>query len=384
MLLIKGARIITMEENDFEKGDILIGDDGKIAAIGENVKAPEGAEVLDASGLTACPGFIDAHTHIGIFENAMGFEGSDGNEMTDPVTPQMRAIDAINPVDPCFSEALRAGVTTVCVGPGSANVISGQFSVMKTCGSSIAEMTVDECAALKTAFGENPKRVYSGQKKMPSTRMGTAAVFRQAFVDAQAYARKMEAADADKTPDRNLGKEVMVRALSGGLRVKCHAHRADDILTAIRLCREFNLDFSIEHCTEGYMVAETLKKENIPIIIGPLLSDRSKIELSNLTFTAPAKLHAAGVRFAMMTDHPVIPEEYLPVCAMLAMREGLPEREALACITINAAWALKMDDTLGSLKQGKDADIALFDRHPLDIRAHAQAVIVGGKIVHKA
>ncbi|MCL2545388.1 MAG: amidohydrolase family protein, partial [Clostridia bacterium] len=316
---------------------------------------------------------------------AMGFEGSDGNEMTDPVTPQLRAIDGINPQDRCFDEALAAGVTTVAVGPGSANVVGGQFALLKTGLGALDARVLAEPLALKVAFGENPKRVYSEKKRSPTTRMATAALLRQALVDAQEYGKKFDAPDADKHPARDLGKEILLRALRGELVVKAHAHRADDILTALRVAREFGLRLSLEHCTEGYLIADQLREAQsaaaLPVIIGPLLSERSKIELRNLTFAAPAKLHAAGVRFAMMTDHPVIPLQYLSVCAAIAAREGLPEREALRCITIDAAWAVGHEAGLGSLAPGKAADLALYDAHPLDTRAHVKEVYMGGERV---
>ena len=379
MILIKNAKVLTMAGKDFDCGDILI-DGQKIAAVGEGLQAPAGAQVIDAAGLWALPGFVDAHCHLGMWEDGMGDEGADGNEATDPVTPQMRAIDAINPVDRCFQEAREAGVTTACTGPGSANVISGQFAAVKTWGTRVDDMILKEPLALKAALGENPKRAYGEQKKLPSTRMGTAAVFREAMVAAQEYKKKQS---GENPPDRNLGKEVIAAALDGSLPVKIHAHRADDILTAIRVGREFGLDFSVEHCTEGYLIADILKAENVKVIIGPLLSERSKIELKNLTYDAPRILKEAGVKFALMTDHPVIPLQYLPVTAALAVREGLDERTALEAITINAAEITGIADRVGSLAPGKDADIALFSGNPLDWRVKAQRVFINGQEVFK-
>ena len=379
MLLIKNTKIMTMAGPDIERGCILI-DGGKIAAVGENIAAPQGAEVIDAAGLWALPGFVDAHCHLGMWEDGMGFEGADGNEATDPVTPHLRAIDAINPVDPCFKEAREAGVTTACTGPGSANVIGGQFAAVKTWGNRIDDMILKEPLALKAALGENPKRTYSEQKKLPTTRMGNAAAFREAMVSAQEYRKKL---GGEHAPDRSLKQEILVEALDGRLPVKVHAHRADDIQTAIRMCREFGLDFSVEHCTEGYLIADMLKRENIKIIIGPLLSERSKIELKNLTYAAPRILWEAGVKFALMTDHPVIPLQYLPMTAALAVREGLPEHVALEAITINAAEITGIADRVGSLAPGKDADIALFDGNPLDWRVKAKMVFINGNEVFK-
>ena len=382
MLLIKNARLFTMEgEGYIENGDVLI--DGKtIAAVGGNLKA-EGAEVIDAKGRYVMPGIVDAHCHIGMWEDTIGEAGSDGNEATDPVTPQLRAIDAINPADFSFKEAVEHGVTTVATGPGSANVIGGQFVAMHTYGKYMDDMIIKAPLALKTAFGENPKRVYGSKNRFPSTRMATAAVFRDAFIGAQDYARKMADADESKRPDRDMKKEVLAQALSGELLVKSHAHRADDIVTALRLGREFGLRQTIDHCTEGYLILDELKKHNAKCILGPLLSERSKLELGNMTFKAPAAFYKAGVPFALMTDHPVIPLHFLMVEAALCVREGLPEYEALKSITINAADVIGLSDKVGSLKEGKLADVVMYDGHPLDVRSHVTAVIAGGEKVYE-
>jgi len=378
MLLIKNAKVLTMAGPDIERGEILIDDNGKIAAVGTGLSVPQGTQVVDACGMWALPGFVDAHCHLGMWEDGMGFEGADGNEMTDPVTPHLRAIDAINPVDACFREAREAGVTTACTGPGSANVIGGLFAAVKTYGVRVDDMVLRDPLALKAALGENPKRTYSEQKKSPSTRMATAAIFREAMVSAQEYKKKL---GSEHAPDRSLKMEALVDALEGRLPVKFHAHRADDILTAIRMAKEFNLNYSVEHCTEGYMIADILKRENVKVIVGPLLSERSKIELKNLTYAAPRILYEAGVKFALMTDHPVIPLQYLPVTAALAVREGLPERVALEAITVNAAQIAGIADRVGSIEVGKDADIALFDGNPLDYRVKAQRVFINGQEV---
>ncbi len=377
MLLIRNAKILTMAQADYDRGDILI-DGGKIRAVGVDLPVPDGAQVMDATGLWALPGFIDAHCHLGMWEDGMGFEGADGNEDTDPVTPHLRAIDAINPVDPCFREAREAGVTTACTGPGSANVLGGQFAAVKTYGDRIDDMVLKAPLALKAAFGENPKRVYHDQKKSPSTRMATAATLREALVSAGEYRKKQ---GTDKQPDRDLKLEALGWVLEGKVPLKIHAHRADDILTAVRIAREFGIDYSIEHCTEGYLIAEHLKRDGVKVILGPLLSERSKIELRNLTYEAPRKLAEAGIEFALMTDHPVIPLQYLPVTAALAVREGLDERTALKAITIHAARIVGIADRVGSLEAGKDADIALFDGNPLDFRVKAQRVFIDGREV---
>jgi imidazolonepropionase-like amidohydrolase len=356
--------------------------------VGENLQA-EGAQVYDAAGLVVTPGIIDAHCHIGIMEDGVGFEGDDVNEVINPVTANLRALDAVNPEDPSFAEAREAGVTTVCTGPGSANVIGGQFLAMKTVGRRVDDMVIKEPLALKIAFGENPKRCYSELKKSPSTRMATAAILREALVAAQEYQKKLDMSRFDnegnsKQPDRDLSKEVLCDALDGRLMVKAHCHRADDILTALRISKEFHLNMSIEHCTEGYRIVDILKDEEAKVILGPLLSTRSKIELNKMSFKAPAVFAQAGMKFAIMTDHPVIPIQYLPVCAALAVREGLDEMEALRAITIYAAQITGIDERVGSLEPGKDADIVVWTGHPLDYRTKTRAVFIDGAAIYKA
>lgn len=381
MLLIKNADLYTMDgEGHVERGDVLM-DGAKIVAVGQNLSAP-GAKVFDARGRVVMPGIVDAHCHIGMWEDGMGFEGADGNEKTDPVTPALRALDAVNPVDPCFREAVEGGVTTACTGPGSANVIGGQFLAMKTAGRTMAEMVIKEPQSLKSAFGENPKRVYSGQNKSPSTRMATAAIFRKAFTEARTYMAKMENPDPDKRPARDLGLDVLVSALKGEIPVKMHAHRADDILTAIRLAGEFGLRATIDHCTEGYLILDELKKADIVgCILGPIFGERSKIELRNKTFRAPYEFYKAGVPFALMTDHPVIPIQHLRVQAGMCVAEELPEYEAMKAITVNAARMIGLADRVGSIAPGKDADVAMYDGDPLDCRSRAVLTIVGGEVV---
>lgn len=381
MILIRNARVLTMEDDKVIQGGEILMDGGKIVDVGSALSAP-GAQVVDARGMYALPGVVDAHCHIGMFEDGMGFEGDDGNEATDPLTPQLRALDAINPMDRCFSEALSCGVTCAATGPGSANVIGGQFLAMKTNGHDLEQMVIQEPLAMKAAFGENPKRVYSGKHQAPETRMATAAILRNALMEAREYLKKKEQG-GDKTPDFDLKKEMLSKVLTRELLLKCHAHRADDILTAIRIAKEFNLRISLEHCTEGYLIADALKRANVPCILGPLLSDRSKIELRNMSFKAPGILHKAGVRFALMTDHPVIPMQYLMVEAGICAREGLDEMEALRAVTLNAAWAIGLDGRLGSLKPGKDADVALYDGHPMDTRTRVKQVYVNGQLAYE-
>ena len=386
MLVIKNARLLTMTENGSFVGDIRI-DGGKIAEIAQNIDTT-GCDVFDAEGMYAMPGIIDAHSHIGMWEDGMGREGSDGNEATNPVTPEMRSIDGINPFDRCFKEAVACGVTTAVTGPGSANVVGGTFVAMKLYGRSMDEMILKFPVAMKAAFGENPKRVY-GDKATPATRMAIAAILRKALAGALDYAKKIENAkdDPSKMPERDLGKEALMPVIRRELPLKIHCHRADDILTAIRIAKEFNVRFTLDHCTEGYLIPdllkETIEETGAGIIIGPLLTDRSKIELRNVSFSAPKALYDAGIDFAMMTDHPVIPEQYLPVCAALAVREGLPEDAALRSITINAARITGIDDRVGSLEVGKDADIAVFSGHPLDFRSRCVLCTVDGQIAHR-
>lgn len=386
MLVIKNARLLTMTENGSFVGDIRI-DGGKIAEIAQNIDTT-GCDVFDAEGMYAMPGIIDAHSHIGMWEDGMGREGSDGNEATNPVTPEMRSIDGINPFDRCFKEAVACGVTTAVTGPGSANVVGGTFVAMKLYGRSMDEMILKFPVAMKAAFGENPKRVY-GDKAAPATRMAIAAILRKALAGALDYAKKIENAkdDPSKMPERDLGKEALLPVIRRELPLKIHCHRADDILTAIRIAKEFNVRFTLDHCTEGYLIPdllkETIEETGAGIIIGPLLTDRSKIELRNVSFSAPKALYDAGIDFAMMTDHPVIPEQYLPVCAALAVREGLPEDAALRSITINAARITGIDDRVGSLEVSKDADIAVFSGHPLDFRSRCVLCTVDGQVAHR-
>ena len=386
MLVIKNARLLTMTENGSFVGDIRI-DGGKIAEIAQNIDTT-GCDVFDAEGMYAMPGIIDAHSHIGMWEDGMGREGSDGNEATNPVTPEMRSIDGINPFDRCFKEAVACGVTTAVTGPGSANVVGGTFVAMKLYGRSMDEMILKFPVAMKAAFGENPKRVY-GDKATPATRMAIAAILRKALAGALDYAKKIENAkdDPSKMPERDLGKEALLPVIRRELPLKIHCHRADDILTAIRIAKEFNVRFTLDHCTEGYLIPdllkETIEETGAGIIIGPLLTDRSKIELRNVSFSAPKALYDAGIDFAMMTDHPVIPEQYLPVCAALAVRESLPEDAALRSITINAARITGIDDRVGSLEVGKDADIAVFSGHPLDFRSRCVLCTVDGQVAHR-
>lgn len=386
MLVLKNGNVMTMAGPAFV-GDVAI-ENGKIVAVGQSLSYSD-AEVRDVTGMTVMPGIVDPHCPIGMWEDAMGFEGADGNECTNPITPELRAIDAINPYDRCFEEAAAGGVTTCVTGPGSANVIGGQFVAIKTYGDSVDDMVLRFPVAVKAAFGENPKRVYNGKNQTPSTRMATAALMRKALIEAQEYNEKLEKgkADPEKMPERNLGKEILARVIRRELPMKIHAHRADDILTAIRICREFKLRYTLDHCTEGYLITDKLKEalgeDCEGIIVGPLLTDRSKIELKNLSFKAPKVLEKAGIEYAMMTDHPVTPEQYLPICTAIAVREGASEEGALKAITINAAKITGIADRVGSIEVGKDADIAVFSGHPFDFRSRCVLTLVNGKVAHE-
>ena len=359
-------------------------ENGKIRAVGEMSArtAAAAGPVYDAGGGHILPGFIDAHCHLGMFGNALGFEADDGNESTDPCTPQLRAIDAINPQDRCFREAREGGVTTVLTGPGSANPIAGQFAAIKTDGRWVDEMVLRAPAAMKMALGENPKTVYNERKETPITRMATAAVIRQELSKTLEYMDKQDKADAEEdtdAPDYDAKLEALIPVLRGELPVHIHAHRADDIATAVRICREFGLKYVIVHGTEGHLLPELLAAEGAGGITGPSLTDRSTPELANLTIENPAILARAGVPVAICTDHPVIPIQYLPICAALAVREGMDMYEALKAITINPAQIAHIDDRVGSLEPGKDADLSVFSGHPFELMTRARAVFVSGK-----
>ena len=384
MLLIKNGKILTMAGTTYEKGCILI-ENGKIKEVGEKIAEQEGIEVIDAKGAWVMPGIIEAHCHIGIMEEDKGFEGNDTNEMTDPVTPQLRAIDAINPMDTAFDDAVASGVTSVMTGPGSANVVGGQFVFMKTKGKSIDEMIVKEPAAMKVAFGENPKRVYNSKGKMPSTRMATAALLREALTKAVQYKEKKEKAIVKgENFEVDFKQEAWIPVLNKDIPLKAHAHRADDILTAIRIAKEFDLHMTLDHCSEGHLIPEYVAASTYPAIIGPTLTSRSKIEVQNKTFKTPGVVSKAGTLVALTTDHPVIPVQYLSKCAGLAAKEGLGVEEGLKAITINAAKICGVADRVGSLEVGKDADIAIFSGNPMEIFTDTLYTLINGEVVYQA
>lgn len=381
MLLIKNGHIKTMAGFEMENGCILIDDEGKISALGAYIDAPEGCQVIDAERRLVTPGCVDAHCHIGLDNEAMGWEGHDFNETVDPLTPQMRAIDSINPQDEAFELALQGGVTTACTGPGSANVVGGTFVAIKLAGNRVDDMILKNPIAMKCALGENPKRCYGQSgKKAPMTRMGVAALLRELLLKTQRY---MEDQQNGKNPAFDMKLEAMIPVLKGELPLKAHAHRADDILTIIRIAKEFNLKLTLDHCTDGALIAEELGKENYPAFVGPSFGSKTKIELAHKSFATPGILHKAGVDISIITDAPVIPLQYLPLCAGLAAASGLEMEEAWKAITINPAKAVGVSDRVGSLEPGKDADIVIWTADPLTtIGGHAHTTIVNGKVVY--
>ncbi len=400
MIAIVDGKVMTITQGTLEKGTVLV-EGGRIVAVGEEVEIPEDAQIYDATGKVVMPGLIDAHCHVGIFPDGIGWEYSDGNEMTDPITPHLRALDAVHPGDPAFKDLVAAGVTTVLTGPGSANLIGGQWVCLKTPPkASVEQMVLLEPAGMKMALGENPKRVYGEKKRLPSTRMGNAAALRAALVDAQNYLEKWrryeadlaqyeaktEAGDAEaespKLPERDLKLDALGRVLRREMRARVHAHRADDMLTAIRIAEEFKLDLTLEHATEGYKIADILAAKGIPVTAGPILFSRVKYELKDMTPKNPGALTKAGVKVAIRTDE-TSATKYLAINAALAVREGMPEAAALRAITINAAEIIGVADRVGSLEVGKDADIVVFDGHPFDYRTVPELVLVDGLVAYR-
>lgn len=382
MLLIKNGYIKTMVSEDIENGYVLIGDDGKIISVGTDIEYTPEMTVIDAAGRLVTPGCVEAHCHIGVHNSAMRWEGADYNERSDPLTPHMRAIDGINPIDEMFTLAISHGVTSACTGPGSANVVGGTFAAIKLVGKRIDKMIIKNPVAMKCAFGENPKGVY-GQSgnKTPVTRMATAALLRDLLFRSRNY---LAAKEAGKEPSFDIKLESMIPVMKKEIPLKAHAHRADDIFTAIRIAKEFDLDLTLDHCTDGALIADELAKEGYPAFVGPSLGNKSKIELSNKSFKTPAVLNEAGVPVSIITDAPVIPIEYLPMCAGFAYSEGLPYDEAWRAITINPAKHTGIGDRVGSLEKGKDGDVVIWCDDPLkNIGTKAYITIVDGKAVYK-
>ena len=372
MLLIQGAQLYTMEQEAPIRADLLI-DAGKIAEIAPHIPKTAQMQVIDARGLRVYPGFIDAHSHIGIAEEKMTDHVDETNEGTNPITPCLRAIDAINPMDSAFHNALAAGVTGAMVGPGSSNPIGGQFAFIKTDGRRVEDMVVLAPAAIKVAFGENPMTNYGPNGNMPSTRMGIASLIREELFLARQYF-----AAPDSEPDFNM--ECYRELFSGKIPLKAHVHRTDDIFTAIRIAQEFALGLTLDHCTEGHLIAQEIAESGFPAIVGPSLASRTKDEVSCSDFKTPGILHRAGVPVALTTDHPVSRIQYLPLCAALAAKEGMDAYAALRAITIEAARICRVDDRLGSITVGKDADLAIFDGDPFEIASSVRYTVVNGRI----
>ncbi|MEW8994159.1 amidohydrolase [Clostridium sp.] len=389
MLLIKNGKILTMSGVDYDKGYILI-EGKKIIEVGEYIDEDNNdiSEVIDASNCLVMPGIIEAHSHIGIQEERKGFEGNDCNEMTEPVTPYLKALDAINPMDSTFHQALSAGITGVMVGPGSSNVVGGQFVFIKTHGRVIDNMVVLEPAAMKVAFGENPKSNYNDKDKTPTTRMSIAALLREELFEAQQYYKNKKNSKQSGNEDNNFNeefrKECWLPVFDKKIPLKAHVHRADDILTAIRIAKQFGLKMTLDHCTEGHLIAEEIKKSGFPAIIGPTLSVRNKIETQNMDFKTAGILHKVGVKVAITTDHPVTRIQDLAICAGFAAKEGLGIDEGLKAITINAAEICNVSHRVGSLEVGKDADIAIFDGNPMEIFTKTMYTIIDGEVVYKS
>jgi imidazolonepropionase-like amidohydrolase len=384
---IVGGRVVPVEGEPIEGGTVLFRD-GKITAIeGSGFTVPSDAVVVDASGKWVLPGFIDAHAHAGVAEEAEGWAGQDTNERTDPNTAHVRALDAINPADQGFRDAIIGGVLAVNVNPGSANPIGGQTVAIKCWGRTVDEMVLREPAGLKSALGENPKRVYGDRNETPSTRLGTAAVIRGAFVAAQNYQAKLAAAaqkDSSERPvvDRDLKLEALSRVLRREIPWRQHCHRADDIATAMRMAREFGYDLVIDHGTEAHLLAGQIAAAQIPVIIGPLFTSRSKVELRNRSLANPGRLAAAGVTIAITTDHPVVPINFLIHQATLAVKEGLDPVTALQAVTINPARIIGVDDRIGSLAVGKDADLVIWSGDPLDVMSRAERAFLDGQEIY--
>lgn len=385
MLYIHGI-IHTMEQDVFADGFLKTNGD-KIEAVGlMNALTNIPADAVDLNGAHVYPGFIDAHCHIGMCEDGLGFEGEDLNEETHPLTPQLRALDGVNFLDDCFKEAVEAGITTVLTGPGSANPIGGQWLAMKTAGDFTEDMIVAEPVGMKFAFGENPKSCYNAKSMAPVTRMATAALIRKQLQKAKNYIEDIRRAAEDDEldePEYDDKCEALIPVLKREVKAFMHAHRADDILTAVRIAKEFDLDYVIVHATEGYKIADVLAKEHAALITGPIICDRSKPELKGLTPRNTAILHAHGLSCAVCTDHPVIPIQYLPLSAAICVKEGLPREEALRSITIRAAEVAGINRRVGSLAAGKDADFVVFREDPLSALSAPKIVVIGGREAYR-
>ena len=378
MLCIKNGMIHDMVNPEAYEGDILM-DGGKITAIGKNLDIPEGTEVYDACGKDVYPGFVDAHSHLGLDGYGIGFEGQDYNERNDICTPQLRGIDSFNPMDPSVSMAAKGGVTCVGTGPGSSNVIGGTFFAAKTAGHCVDDMIVKNPIAMKCAFGENPKRCYKDVNNY--ARMSTASKLREMLFKTRDYMARKAAAGDDplKKPAFDMKLEAMIPVLEKKIPLKAHAHQANDILTAIRIAKEFDIDMTLEHCTEGHLIVDEMVKAGFPCAVGPSFGHASKVELQNKTWETPGILAAAGCQVSIITDAPVTPQQYLPICAGFAVKAGMDPYEALKAITINPAKHLGVADRVGSLEVGKDGDVVVYDGSPFEISSQLKLVVLNGE-----
>ena len=380
MLCVKNGNVHDAIHEEAYRADILV-EDGRIKAIGEHLETEEGVQIVEAEGLHVYPGFVEAHGHIGLDGYGIGYEGMDYNELNDIVSPQLRGIDGVKPMDAAFPKAAAAGVTCVCVGPGSANVLGGTFVTIKTVGRRVEDMVVRDNVAMKCAFGENPKRVY--REKKDSSRMSTAALLRETLFKTREYLEQKEAAgdDPTKKPAFDMKLEALIPVIKGEMPLKAHAHAAEDIFTALRIAREFGVKITLEHVTEGHLIVEELAKENVPLAVGPTLTSASKYELRNKSWTTPGVLAAAGCQVSIITDSPVIPQEYLPLCAGLAVQAGMDPFAALQAITINPARHAGIADRVGSIEVGKDADLVITDGCPFEVSTKVRHVFIEGKEV---
>ncbi len=382
MILIKNAHLFTMTEKPIEGGAVAF--DDKIRYVGASEDAPnlDYDSIIDASGLVVMPGLIDAHCHVGMFEDGLGFEGDDGNEDSDPIMPQLRAIDGINPFDRAFSDARLAGITAVVTGPGSADPIGGQFAALKTSGICVDDMIIKAPCAMKMALGENPKSVFSEKESAPLTRMGTMALIRENLIKAREYMERLKSYEDDPDecdkPDFDMKLNALIPLLKREIPAKIHCHRADDICSAIRIGREFNIRVTLEHCTEGVMVADIIKREGLPVMLGPTLTDRSKPELKNMDWSVYKVLSDMGIPTAIITDHPEVTIDRLPLCVQLAVKNGMDEYKALEAVTSTAADNCGISDRVGRLKTGLDADIAVFSQLPSRFEHEVRMVFSNG------
>lgn len=370
-LLLKNAAIYPVTSAPIRCGDVLI-ENGKIIKVEENITYDADIQIIDCEGHCLFPGFIDVHTHLGLYDEGTGWAGNDANETHEPMTPHIRAIDGVHPLDPAFTDAVKSGITTVHIMPGSANVIGGTTAIIKTTGKNIKKMIVEETAGLKIALGENPKRIHSHGNSNSITRMGIMGMLREAFY---------QAINTENPDDFRI--KPLVMALKREIPVRIHAHRADDIITALRLSEEFNLDLRIEHCTEGHLIANELSGLGLQVSVGPTLTRRSKIELKNKTWKTYQELTKHGIDVSITTDHPYVPIQYLNICASLAIREGLPEQKALEGITILPAKNLKIDHRVGSIEAGKEADLVLWSQHPFHYLAKPLWTMIGGEFIYQ-